>query len=485
LPQAGIVLSDPDIQGEDLGVKPLRLSLVADYGTVQFASLSGLAVITGANGTSLVAVEGPLNALNAALGTLSYSAAEGFTGLASLSVSLDDLGHSGEGSPLTDVETLSIRVNNPPVAVADHYQIGQIGFDRTLHADSYSQAVLNSGPLAYWRLGDSGPVVEDSAGDYDGTASAATVLGVSGALAGDSNKAASFPDVKTGILVDGAAALAQPAGAFSLEAWVNPSQSMAWQRIVSTRNGPTGGWGFALSNQRLAFTTYGIQDYFLEGHPVPLNQWSHVAVVFDTSHDASFFLNGSFVGKVEGSAQPNAGGSLLAIGDNPDQSAQPFLGKLDEVAFYAKPLTAAEVSRHYQAGLLNTTLLANDSDADGDPLQAILVAGPQHGQLTFAADGAFTYKPNAGFYGPDKFTYRAVDAYFQSAETEVLIDVIPVPGDADLDGDVDLADFGVLKRYFGAGTTREQGDFNGDGKVDLTDFGILKEHFGTVEPSEG
>jgi sugar lactone lactonase YvrE len=55
-----------------------------------------------------------------------------------------------------------------------------------------------------------------------------------------------------------------------------------------------------------------------------------------------------------------------------------------------------------------------------------------------------------------------------------------IPGDANRDGAVNLADFGLLKTYFGAGTSRAEGDFNGDQKVDLADFGILKESFGAT-----
>jgi hypothetical protein len=53
-----------------------------------------------------------------------------------------------------------------------------------------------------------------------------------------------------------------------------------------------------------------------------------------------------------------------------------------------------------------------------------------------------------------------------------------LPGDANLDGRVDLADFGALKAFFGAGTLLEQGDFDLDRRVDLSDFGLLKENFG-------
>ena len=55
-------------------------------------------------------------------------------------------------------------------------------------------------------------------------------------------------------------------------------------------------------------------------------------------------------------------------------------------------------------------------------------------------------------------------------------------GDADMDGDVDLDDFVILKSNFGmtVGATRAMGDFDGDGGVSLDDFVILKNHFGVT-----
>ena len=54
-----------------------------------------------------------------------------------------------------------------------------------------------------------------------------------------------------------------------------------------------------------------------------------------------------------------------------------------------------------------------------------------------------------------------------------------IPGDADLDGDVDLDDFVILKTNFGVeGTDWGQANFNADNTTDLDDFVILKSHFG-------
>lgn len=69
-------------------------------------------------------------------------------------------------------------------------------------------------------------------------------------------------------------------------------------------------------------------------------------------------------------------------------------------------------------------VLANDTDAQGDPLTAIKVTDPANGILSaFNADGSFTYVPNAGFAGTDTFTYKANDGLLDSNVTTVTIDV--------------------------------------------------------------
>src|SRR5204862_283771 len=64
--------------------------------------------------------------------------------------------------------------------------------------------------------------------------------------------------------------------------------------------------------------------------------------------------------------------------------------------------------------VLATGVLANDSDVDGDSLNAIVVSPPAHGSLTLNTSGSFSYVPAANYNGPDSFTYKANDGQADS-----------------------------------------------------------------------
>ena len=68
-------------------------------------------------------------------------------------------------------------------------------------------------------------------------------------------------------------------------------------------------------------------------------------------------------------------------------------------------------------------LLANDTDVEGDDLTATGLTQPAHGEVALAADGSFTYTPDAGYFGTDTFTYKASDGAATSAATTVTITV--------------------------------------------------------------
>ena len=83
-------------------------------------------------------------------------------------------------------------------------------------------------------------------------------------------------------------------------------------------------------------------------------------------------------------------------------------------------------------------LLANDTDAEGDPLEAILREGPSRGSLELNPDGSFTYTPNLPVEGDDGFTYVVSDGLRTTEPYAVTISV-------DLDGIlVDLPEDGFV-----------------------------------------
>ena len=74
-------------------------------------------------------------------------------------------------------------------------------------------------------------------------------------------------------------------------------------------------------------------------------------------------------------------------------------------------------------------VLGNDSDPDGNALTAHLTSGAIHGVITLAADGGFTYAPEAGFSGADSFTYVALDGALASAPATVSLAVTGTSAD--------------------------------------------------------
>ena len=67
--------------------------------------------------------------------------------------------------------------------------------------------------------------------------------------------------------------------------------------------------------------------------------------------------------------------------------------------------------------LHGSSVLANDSDPDGDALTAAKASDPSHGAVTVNADGTFTYTPTAGYSGSDSFSYTASDGTLQDTGT--------------------------------------------------------------------
>ena len=97
------------------------------------------------------------------------------------------------------------------------------------------------------------------------------------------------------------------------------------------------------------------------------------------------------------------------------------------------PVATADQYTTPQGAVLNVAapngVLANDTDADGDGLTAVVTDTPTQGALALAADGSFTFAPPEGFAGPVTFTYLARDPQM-AASAVTTVRVVVQSGEA-------------------------------------------------------
>jgi len=68
-------------------------------------------------------------------------------------------------------------------------------------------------------------------------------------------------------------------------------------------------------------------------------------------------------------------------------------------------------------------ILSNDTDAENDPLTAMLINNVSNGILNLNSNGAFVYHPDDNYFGSDSFTYKANDSSTESNTATVYITV--------------------------------------------------------------
>ncbi len=169
-----------------------------------------------------------------------------------------------------------------------------------------------------------------------------------------------------------------------------------------------------------------------------------------------------------GTATATVNVNVASVNDAPVAAANSFSTNEDA------PLTITAAS-----------LLAGDTDLDGDTLAVSGVGQPSHGSVTANADGTFTYTPTANYNGADSFSYTVSDGNGGTATATVNVNVASVndapvaaansfstnedapltitaasllAGDTDLDGDT-LTVSGVGQPSHGSVTANADGTF--------------------------
>lgn len=94
------------------------------------------------------------------------------------------------------------------------------------------------------------------------------------------------------------------------------------------------------------------------------------------------------------------------------------------------PVAAPDAVETHARQAVLIDLLANDGDADGDPLTVSITSGPGLGSLVDHGDGTVTYTPDPALFegaGGDGFGYTVSDGRGGSTGATVTVSELPVP----------------------------------------------------------
>ena len=241
-----------------------------------------------------------------------------------------------------------------------------------LHGENYSSSVLADGPLAYYRFNDPARSVgvhnEGSLGAA-GNGSSLNSHPVGGALAGSTDAAAFYNGTGARTLVPFQQDINPPAGqSFTIEAWFmvtkevsdSPGPCPLFNRLSSgNRQGwvffqrsPTTGWNFRMYHGVGSDVGVSVTGQSSSPDAGKAGTWTHMVVTWDgPSSTATMYVNGENVGSDTGAYVANtaANARSLSVGSY-DDGANAFSGAVDEVAFYKRALTEAQIQAHYQNG---------------------------------------------------------------------------------------------------------------------------------------
>ena len=208
----------------------------------------------------------------------------------------------------------------------------------------------------------------------------------------------------------------------------------------------------------------------------------------------SLYWDGRLVAAVDylGSINAPASPAWLSIGANLNETTPPptvlpptFAGVVDDFGLWSRNLSENEIQAIYNAGLAGQSLsqvapvitvgncpplanddaaatavntavtvsvLANDSDPNGDPLTVASRTLPDHGTNVINGDGTITYTPDSGYSGPDSFTYTISDGQGGSDTAVVRINVgAPVTCPANVTAGTDAGQCSAIVTFTATG----------------------------------
>ena len=218
---------------------------------------------------------------------------------------------------------------------------------------AYRAVVMSDGPVAYYRLGDTGSLAKDETGAHPGTV-IGTLSHGAGAIAGD-------PD---GALVangQGWIDIAQiypfvGNASYSIEAWVAPSAAPTLTGVLArnvAKPGSSPSDGYSLYIDTNEAPTMGrwlsSAEQSVAAPSLPVGIFTHVVGTYDGA-TLRIYLNGTLAASAAATAAIIGPSTDLAIGASRNGTYGYFVGSLDEIALYDRALSPERIAAHHTAG---------------------------------------------------------------------------------------------------------------------------------------
>lgn len=176
--------------------------------------------------------------------------------------------------------------------------------------------------------------------------------------------------------------------AFTISLWVDPSNINQFTGVYVGRDNP-GNWGINLNQTRtdVRFVGSGGGSFGIDSADDSITAdggWYHIVQTWEstgTGSTGAVYLNGALVQTTTAARGDFSLPSLgFFVGDDPNVNGRELEGRVDEIAVFARALSAAEISSVYQTGLAGNTIIdaaldtSGDSDNDGLPDSAEFAA---------------------------------------------------------------------------------------------------------------
>jgi hypothetical protein len=173
-------------------------------------------------------------------------------------------------------------------------------------------------------------------------------------------------DANQCISVPGANSLRTAAGTLTMEAWVYPSAAPQTMAVLVDKQNVYDWHQITLYSDRIIKgiidvwnVTSNIHVDAISTAPIPLNQWTHLAVTYDKNY-LKLYINGVLNNSVAETRNLSVEGfPNVSIGCKAFQTYT-FNGSIDEVAIYNRTLSAVEIAQHASAFARDASQYANN-----------------------------------------------------------------------------------------------------------------------------